>query len=676
MMMMTTTTLRPLGSAARQSVRWSLLLLVVIWGAWGGGRVTVQARKHHLALASDARRFFPISTFGFYAGGFLAVNVSGFHVHPTLMPADDHHNDDDGIHDRKNPRDDLNHTHGPHWAAGAPAPSVPILGFSIDRTTNDALNPYVETSEFRCILEADPGRHGASPARLHPAHRPSAGHGWPSGNGLVRFRLNFQTNRTEVSCSENIQSLNIFPNVQPVQAILAKAALGGQTFSDSGMFPSLWPARKSEAPESAPPQKRSSSALTTPAPAGGPCSPLSLPLYQSVGPDGRVYYNTSFVIYVANEKEEGLYSLYFHNCYNYARDGRPKLRVDFAVDIEEKNGNSYLSAGQMPLPALYILMAVLFFLSGCFWVFILRKNGSERVFRIHWIMAALVYLKSLSLLFHGINYQKIEEHGHNIESWAILFYVTHLLKGALLFFTIILIGSGWVFIKHIFSDKEKRMFMIVLPLQVLANVAYIIVEESEEGEANHNSWREVLTLVDLLCCGAILFPVVWSIRHLQESSQTDGKATVSLEKLKLFRHFYIMVVCYIYFTRIIVYLLQITVPFKYEWLDEMFKEMATFVFFVMTGYKFRPASDNPYFSVPMDDEDYDMQEVLIGSTGLNERVSKRKKRFLVDDEDDSDDDEGMVFFPTDQSVRENNRSGAQFLASATGRRPENSHDLD
>ena len=45
---------------------------------------------------------------------------------------------------------------------------------------------------------------------------------------------------------------------------------------------------------------------------------------------------------------------------------------------------------------------------------------------------------------------------------------------------------------------------------------------------------------------------------------------------------------------------------QYAWLDEMFKEMATFVFFVMTGYKFRPASNNPYFVVSTED---DMNEV-------------------------------------------------------------------
>ena len=43
---------------------------------------------------------------------------------------------------------------------------------------------------------------------------------------------------------------------------------------------------------------------------------------------------------------------------------------------------------------------------------------------------------------------------------------------------------------------------------MLANVAYIIIEESEEGEIRRNWWKEVFILVDLVCCGAILFPVV------------------------------------------------------------------------------------------------------------------------------------------------------------------------
>jgi hypothetical protein len=32
--------------------------------------------------------------------------------------------------------------------------------------------------------------------------------------------------------------------------------------------------------------------------------------------------------------------------------------------------------------------------------------------------------------------------------------------------TIILVGAGWAFVKHILSDKEKKLFLIIIPLQV------------------------------------------------------------------------------------------------------------------------------------------------------------------------------------------------------------------
>lgn len=75
-------------------------------------------------------------------------------------------------------------------------------------------------------------------------------------------------------------------------------------------------------------------------------------------------------------------------------------------------------------------------------------------------------------------------------------------------------------------------------------------------------------LVDLICCGAILFPVVWSIRHLEEAARTSDKAAMNLRKLMLFKHFYIMIVFYIYFTRIIMYILKVYAEFyKLQWLN-------------------------------------------------------------------------------------------------------------
>lgn len=45
-------------------------------------------------------------------------------------------------------------------------------------------------------------------------------------------------------------------------------------------------------------------------------------------------------------------------------------------------------------------------------------------------------------------------------------------------------------------------------------MAEIIIAESEEGEKEHQTWRMIFMFVDLLCCGAILFPVVWFVTDI------------------------------------------------------------------------------------------------------------------------------------------------------------------
>uniref|UniRef100_A0A8C9WRZ1 G protein-coupled receptor 108 n=1 Tax=Sander lucioperca TaxID=283035 RepID=A0A8C9WRZ1_SANLU len=327
-------------------------------------------------------------------------------------------------------------------------------------------------------------------------------------------------------------------------------------------------------------------------------------------------YNFSFHM-VVGLLAEGLYSLKFHYCQNRVPGHACMLR------LTEVNPDGYLSAAEIPLSRLYICMAGVFFTAALVWVYTLMKHRYS-VFKIHWLMAALAFTKATSLVFHSINYHFINTKGHPIEGWAVMYYITHLLKGALLFITLALIGTGWAFVKYILSDKEKKIFMIVIPLQVLANVAFIIIESTEEGSSEYYLWKEILFLVDLICCGAILFPVVWSIRHLQEASSTDGKAAMNLEKLKLFRHYYVMIVCYIYFTRIIAILLKVTMPFQWQWCYEFLVEVSTLIFFVLTGYKFRPASNNPYLQLPQDEEDVEMDEVMTESGAL-EGISKVKK---------------------------------------------------
>lgn len=64
-----------------------------------------------------------------------------------------------------------------------------------------------------------------------------------------------------------------------------------------------------------------------------------------------------------------------------------------------------------------------------------------------------------------------------------------------------------------------------------------------------------------------------------------------------------MVISYIYFTRIVVYLVDATLPFRLVWLGDLFTEAATLLFFCITGYKFRPAANNPYFILNNEEDD-------------------------------------------------------------------------
>uniref|UniRef100_A0A671R689 Protein GPR107-like n=1 Tax=Sinocyclocheilus anshuiensis TaxID=1608454 RepID=A0A671R689_9TELE len=345
--------------------------------------------------------------------------------------------------------------------------------------------------------------------------------------------------------------------------------------------------------------------------------------------------NNGFSSYLVSIYElQGLYNFYFYNCYSMPinQDSSVSDMLPFSIDIniKEKNPDSFLSAGEIPLPKLYICMSMFFFLIGTLWIHVLRTHSSD-VYKIHWLMAALPFTKSLSLIFHAIDYYYISNQGFPIEGWAVVYYITHLLKGALLFITIALIGTGWAFVKHILSDKDKKIFMIVIPLQVLANVAYIIIESTEEGSSEYGLWMEILFLVDLLCCGAILFPVVCSSPLSLDFNRNvwllfPFVAAINLAQLKLFRHYYVMIVCYIYFTRIIASLIKVIVPFQWKWLYQLLDELATLTFFFLTGHKFRPASYNPYLLLSVEDEDVEMDDVVTSSWCIKKicKVAKTK----------------------------------------------------
>lgn len=210
--------------------------------------------------------------------------------------------------------------------------------------------------------------------------------------------------------------------------------------------------------------------------------------------------------------EIGLYSLIFARC---APTGLHT--VSFKLDAAFINpGPNYLSAGDAPLPSVYLVFFFFFLIALVAWIWVLRRDPAQHgtVHRIHYMMACLLAFKVLSLLFESIRYHYIAMFGVS-ETWSIVYYFFASVKGIMLFTVILLIGSGYSLMKSYLNDNEKRIIMVVLVLQVLDNIAMVVIEETAPGSQGWLTWKDILHLVDILCCLAILLPIVWSIRHLK-----------------------------------------------------------------------------------------------------------------------------------------------------------------
>ena len=310
---------------------------------------------------------------------------------------------------------------------------------------------------------------------------------------------------------------------------------------------------------------------------------------------GLTHFNLSIQITNPN-----LYALVFSNCI-------PNLQISMDVlssmyNLNPKtNSKSYLSIGNSNLPSIYFIFALICVTLIVIWVITLLSKRTK-IFQIHFFMLAVLILKALNLLSEAEDKSFIKRTG-TAHGWDVLFYIFSFLKGISLFTLIVLIGTGWSFLKTYLQDKEKKVLMIVIPLQVIANVAQVVIDETGPYGVDSYTWKQVFLLVDIVCCCSVLFPIVWSIEKLRAADKSDGKAKVNLMKLTLFKHYYVVVICYIYFTRVIVYGLETITSYRFEWTSVVAGELGTVLFYVFTGYTFRPKPCNSYFVIDDEEEE-------------------------------------------------------------------------
>jgi hypothetical protein len=320
------------------------------------------------------------------------------------------------------------------------------------------------------------------------------------------------------------------------------------------------------------------------------------------------HYNKSFPVTRPDE-----YTLFFANC-------APEALVSMRIRTEMYNVNAdgskdYLPVGQAPVPAIYGFFAFCYVAFLAAWGYLTLSRDRVSANQIHHLMSGLLVARLLYCLSAAEDQHYIRVTG-TPHGWDVAFYLFQLVKGVILFAVIALVGTGWSFLKPVLQDREKKVLMAVIPLQVTANIAAAVIGETGPFFQGWVTWNQILLFVDVACCCAVLFPVVWSIRSLRETSKTDGKAARNLSKLTLFRQFYVVVIGYLYFTRIVVYALKTVASYKYRWVSILAEEVATLAFYLFMFYTFRPAEKSHYFS--LDDDEEEAAEMVLREEALRE----------------------------------------------------------
>ena len=181
--------------------------------------------------------------------------------------------------------------------------------------------------------------------------------------------------------------------------------------------------------------------------------------------------------HVVKAGDEGLYSLIFARCKPAGLNG---AKVNFRLNAAFWNpGPNYLSACEKQVPVVFLLFFLCFASAGGIWGWLLWKRA-DHVHSIHKLMLVLVGFKSLALLFDSVRYHYIALTG-SAEAWSIVYYIITFFKSLLLFTVILLIGTGWSLVKPYLNDREKKIVLFVLILQVLDNIALVVLEEMAPG---------------------------------------------------------------------------------------------------------------------------------------------------------------------------------------------------
>ncbi|CAH8321877.1 unnamed protein product [Eruca vesicaria subsp. sativa] len=287
----------------------------------------------------------------------------------------------------------------------------------------------------------------------------------------------------------------------------------------------------------------------------------------------------------------GDYSLFFANCVQGT-----KVSMKCKAEMCKQR---YLPAGSTLLPGLFFVCSLCYLTFFGLWVYLCYNKKQK----IHILIAALLLMKSLSLLCNAEvkYYAKTTGTPHG---WNISFHVFQVIGNVMLFMVIVLVGTGWSFVKPMLQKKEKKLLMMIIPFEVISTNALIVIGGTGPYVHNWLLWTYVFLFVEIAFWVAMRCVIdlwMFCVRKISRKAVTSP----------CFGNFYSLLFVYLRLTRVGVRALKKIVGYKYQWVSNAAEIVSLAFYALMWYYMFRPMERNGYFDVEKEEEEELLQNFAL-----------------------------------------------------------------
>ncbi|KAF8006843.1 hypothetical protein BT93_K0993 [Corymbia citriodora subsp. variegata] len=291
----------------------------------------------------------------------------------------------------------------------------------------------------------------------------------------------------------------------------------------------------------------------------------TIPLFtfRDLSPPPHRFLNGTYPVNYPSE-----YSLFFAKC-------DPVAHVSMNMHTElfnlDSNGSKdYLLNGQSRLILLFIVFSFAFFFLSVLWAYSCYCN-MESTNWVHLLITGLINVKTLSLICAGLDMYFVKLTG------------THHVISSLIIMASIIIG--FFFFKPFLQEKEAKVLIVAIMLQVLPNLAFPFVVTM--GDAR-SGVMVLLASMSMVCTYTFLVTVGRSIWLLRKAAKTDEKAGMRLANIKEFALYYVLAIGYLYVSAMVAYDLRIVMAYEYHWVSNAVEEGVNLRIFLVMLSLFRP----------------------------------------------------------------------------------------